>query len=402
MFTGKKILIGISGGIAAYKTCYLIRSIRKQGGEVRVILTSAGEKFITPVTLEGLANQPVATDTFDSSVYGPFPHIDLPKWADCFLVAPATSNILAKTAHGISDDLLSTAITAHKERVIFAPAMNDGMWDNPATQKNLEQIREFGHKIILPGSGDLACETVGTGRMAEPDEMESELKRFLGLSEELKGRKILVTAGGTREPIDPVRYIGNRSSGKMGKAIAETARSMGAEVILIMGPNSVHSPEGISIINVTTAAKMADAVNAEVDAADALIMAAAVADFRPAVASSSKIKKDGKTALTLELEKTEDILGSLAKRYARKKNRPVIAGFALETENESENAKKKLDKKGLDLIVMNNPLVPGAGFEVDTNRITIIERVKRSKKLPLMSKHEAARHILNRISALLK
>jgi len=403
IFRDKKILIGISGGIAAYKVCYLIRSIKKQGGSVRAILTTSGERFVTPVTLEALSGEPAARDQFDPTPYGPFPHIDLPKWADCFVVAPATANILAKAAQGIADDLLSTSITAARGTILFAPAMNDAMWENKATQDNVAILQGRRHRIILPGSGDLACETVGIGRMAEPEEIERSIVDFLGLKRDLEGKRILVTAGGTEEPIDPVRFIGNRSSGRMGFALAEVACARGADVVLIAGSYKVALPANVRVIKVRTAAEMAQAVQAEISDADALLMAAAVADFRPESVSGHKIKKEGSEEVTLRLGRTEDILAKIGSKKLRKsRKKTALVGFALETENGEENARKKLAEKNLDMIILNNPLENGAGFDVETNKVSVFERGKKRKDLPVISKRDVADHILDRVAGLLK
>ncbi len=398
-FKGKKILIGISGGIAAYKICWLIRSIRKQGGEVKVIVTRAGEKFVTKTTIEALSGNPAATDLFEPAPGGVIPHIELARWADCFLIAPATANILAKTVNGIADDLLSTTILSYPDPVIFAPAMNDEMWKNEVTRRNLKIIRKSKHSIIEPESGDLACETVGIGRMAEPEYLEEKICQFLDISSELTGRRILITAGGTEENIDPVRFIGNRSSGKMGFALAGAAMNRGAEVTVIAGHCTAEAPANIKIIEALSAKDMKKQVIDHLCENDVLIMAAAVADFRPAERAKSKIKKEELTGLTLELERTDDILASLKDTRKGK----IIVGFALETNDGIRNARKKLKDKDLDIIVLNDPLKKGSGFGSDTNRITIFEKGKKKEtELPLMTKYEAARHIFDRVINLLK
>jgi len=399
---GKHILIGITGSIAAYKICYLIRSIKNQGGCVKTILTRSGTHFITRTTLETLSGEPVAFDMFEPMSSHRIPHIELARWVDCFVVAPATANIIAKTVHGTADDLLSTVILAHPGTIIFAPAMNEAMWNNPVTQANVRRLQELGHWIVSPAVGELACGEEGIGRMADPKEIEKTIITKLDLvasgnKPDLKDKKILVTLGRTEEPIDPVRYISNRSSGKMGSAIAEAALSRGADVTIIAGVHTALLPQRVKIINVQTAQEMADTVIKEFKNYDVLIMAAAVADYRPIHTAKQKIKKSV-SRLTLELEPTEDILA----RIAQKKKNIFVVGFSLETNNEIENARKKLKEKHLDMIVVNNPLEPGSGFETDTNRVIIIERGKKPLELPLLPKQTVADRIIDRVVLLLK
>ncbi len=398
IFSGKKILIGICGGVAAYKVCSLIRLIIKQGGEVKTILTKSGEKFITQVTLEALSGEPVASDLFATFPAGGIQHIELAKWPDCFLIAPATANILAKSANGIADDLLSTVISAFPGRVLYAPAMNEVMWENPATRENVNTLEKNSNIIIAPDEGELACDTVGKGRLAEPEIIEKEIISFLELKRDFSGKKILVTAGGTEEPIDPVRVIGNRSSGKMGFALAETAHARGAEVTLIVGSFKTRMPVGMKIIKISTAAQMANAVKIEAGRHDALLMAAAVADYRPVVAQKKKMKKGAGENISLQLERTEDILKNIGKNHPD----VVLIGFALETDDCEQNALKKLKEKRLDIIVLNNPLEKDSGFDVDTNRVTLFEKGKKAKEFPVMSKRNVADRILDRVAALLK
>ncbi|MCP4726617.1 MAG: bifunctional phosphopantothenoylcysteine decarboxylase/phosphopantothenate--cysteine ligase CoaBC [bacterium] len=398
-FRGKKILIGITGGIAAYKICWLIRSIKKQGGKVRVIITRSGERFVTRTTIEALSGESAASDLFDPEPAGVIPHIELTRWADCFIVAPATANIIAKTVNGIADDLLSTAILSYPGKVLFAPAMNDEMWKNEVTQKNIKKIKKRKHILVEPESGDLACETVGIGRMAEPEILEQRICEFLNIRTDLSGKKILVTAGGTEENIDPVRFIGNRSSGKMGFAIAQAAYDRGAEVMLITGRHSAALPDNVKVIEALTAKDMKKQVLRYLKKNDALIMAAAVADYRPAVIAKNKIKKEDKTELSIGLEQTEDILASIKD----KKSSKVVVGFALETNDGIRNAKKKLKNKDLDIIILNDPMKKGSAFGSDTNKITIIEKGrKKIIELPVLPKYEAAGHILDRVADLLK
>ncbi|MFC1730412.1 bifunctional phosphopantothenoylcysteine decarboxylase/phosphopantothenate--cysteine ligase CoaBC [candidate division KSB1 bacterium] len=398
MFRGKKILVGITGGIAAYKTCYLIRMIKKKGGEVKTVLTRSGEKFVTVTTLEAISEEPVAKDLFDPVPARTIQHIDLARWPDCFVVAPATANIIAKAAHGIADDLLSTVIVSYPGKILFAPSMNDVMWKNPQTQDNVKRLRELNHRIIHPDEGDLACDTVGIGRMAEPEAIEKEIAAMIAVSADLYGRKILVTAGGTEEPIDPVRVIGNRSSGKMGAALAGAAAARGADVTLIAGIHRIQLPDNVKTIQVRTSAEMSEAVKVHIGGSDALLMAAAVSDYRPAKMLPKKLKKVAHETLELKLERTEDILLSIGKM----KMDAVLVGFSLETDNDLENARKKLTGKNLDLVVMNNPLEEGAGFDVDTNKVTLLEKGKKDESLPLLSKRETADRILDRVVKLLK
>jgi len=364
---------------------------------VKTILTKAGEQFVTRTTLETLSEEPVATDTFEPPSNNAILHIDLARWSDCFVVAPATANIIAKAANGIADDLLSTVILAHSGSIVFVPAMHTEMWNNPATQRNIKLLNKMGHVVMPPGKGALARDKEGIGRMTEPEEIESFIVSRLGLKNDLIGKKILITVGRTEEAIDPVRYISNRSSGKMGAALTEESLSRGAKVTVIAGAHNTHMPEDAFIINTKTAQKMAAAVKKEVIKHDVLIMAAAVADYRPVNREKSKIKKIKTGRISIELEPTEDILGSLSKI----KQKSVIVGFSVETDNIINNSRKKLIDKNLDLIILNNPLEKGAGFDVDTNIVTLIEKNKKPLKLPILPKSEVARHILDRIVKLM-
>ncbi len=391
---GKNFLIGVTGGIAAYKTCYLIRLIKKLGGEVKTILTRSGEQFVTRTTFEALSGEQVAVDLFEPVQGDTIQHIDLARWADCFIIAPATANIIGKTTSGIADDLLSTVISAYPSNIIFAPAMNDEMWKNKVTQENIKKLTDLNHVIVQPGTGDLACDTVGEGRMAEPDIILEKTLDFLNIRDDLEDKKILVTAGGTREKIDPVRYIGNRSSGKMGIALAEAAKARGADVTLISSNCTVEIPPGFKVLSVDTAAEMAKAVKKEFKKNDILIMAAAVADFTPDEFAAEKIKKDNIKDPVIKLKITEDILSAVSK----KKGSKITIGFALETENEIENALQKLSKKNLDLIVINNPKERGAGFDHDTNIVTLISKEgKVPQKFPVLTKREIGDIILDEL-----
>jgi phosphopantothenoylcysteine decarboxylase/phosphopantothenate--cysteine ligase len=392
---GKHILLGISAGIAAYKTAFLVRLFVKAGAEVRVIMTPSAKEFITPLTLSTLSNHPVLTDFTDeeddNAVWNN--HVELGLWADLFVIAPATANTLSKMASGNSDNFLIATYLSAKCPVYFAPAMDLDMFKHPTTQKSLETLQSHGNLLIPSTFGELASGLVGMGRMAEPESIVETIEQHLVEGLPLHGKKILVTAGPTYEAIDPVRYIGNHSSGRMGFEIANTAAQLGAEVILITGPThfKVHY-DSIQTIPIISARDMYDAAHQNFDEVDAAILSAAVADYRPKFPALSKIKK--KTAsLTLELEKTEDVLASLGE----KKKKQILVGFALETENEVTNAIKKLKAKNLDLIVLNSLNDDGAGFGGPTNKISIIDKYLNQKNYPLKSKSEVASDIINEL-----
>ena len=392
---GKHILLGISAGIAAYKTAFLVRLFVKAGAEVRVIMTPSAKEFITPLTLSTLSNHSVLTDFTDeeddNAVWNN--HVELGLWADLFVIAPATANTLSKMASGNSDNFLIATYLSAKCPVYFAPAMDLDMFKHPTTQKSLETLQSHGNLLIPSTFGELASGLVGMGRMAEPESIVETIEQHLLKGLPLHGKKILVTAGPTYEAIDPVRYIGNHSSGRMGFEIANTAAQLGAEVILITGPThfKVHY-DSIQTIPIISARDMYDAAHQNFDEVDAAILSAAVADYRPKFPALSKIKK--KTAsLTLELEKTEDVLASLGE----KKKKQILVGFALETENEVTNAIKKLKAKNLDLIVLNSLNDDGAGFGGPTNKISIIDKYLNQKNYPLKSKSEVASDIINEL-----
>lgn len=397
MLKGKKIILGISGGIAAYKSAELCRRLKKSGAEVQVIMTQSGTKFITPLTMECLSENEVITEMFPEHRMVGTRHITLAKWADLILVAPATYNLIGKICFGIADDILTTVISSTKAPVVFAPAMNVNMYENPICQENMEKLRKLGYKFIEPGVGDLACGDTGKGRMAEPEEIQNEVIKLLSDKKDLTGKSILVTASRTEEPIDPVRFLSNRSSGKMGYAVAEEAFKRGAKVTLISGPSDLSCSTGISLLKVRTADEMHKAVKKQFVKSDVLIMTAAVADYAPVRVSSGKIKKQ-EAGLDLKLKPTADIL----KEVGRNKGKRVLVGFALETEDEIENAKSKLKEKNLDLIAVNNPNLQGAGFEVDTNIVSLIDKKGKVERLPLMSKKELAGKIIDRVGKLLK
>jgi len=392
MLKGKKIILGITGGIAAYKSAELCRRLKKAGAEVQVIMTQSGMKFITPLTMECLSEKEVITEMFPERRMVGTRHISLAQWADLILVAPATYNLIGKISSGIADDILTTVLSSTKALVVFAPAMNVNMYENPICQQNIEKLRNLGYRFIEPGVGDLACGDVGKGRMAEPEEIQNEVIKLLSEKKDLTGKSILVTASRTEEPIDAVRFLSNRSSGKMGYAVAEEAFVRGARVTLISGPSDLDCSSGINLFKVRTADEMYKAVKKNFAKSDALIMTAAVSDFTPEKVSSGKIKKQG-TELDLKLKPTPDIL----KEVGSNKGNKVLVGFAVETEDEIENAKSKLKEKNLDLIIVNNPNLKGAGFEVDTNIATLIDRKGKVEKLPLMSKKELAEIIIDKV-----
>ena len=397
MLKGKKIILGVTGGIAAYKSAELCRRLKKSGAEVQVIMTQSGMKFITPLTMECLSEKEVITEMFPERRMVGTRHISLAQWADLVLVAPATYNLIGKISCGLADDILTTVISSTKAKVVFAPAMNVNMYENPICQQNIEKLRNLGYRFIEPGVGDLACGDVGKGRMAEPEEIQNEVIKLLSGKKDLTGKSILVTASRTEEPIDAVRFLSNRSTGRMGYAVAEEAFKRGAKVSLISGPSDLDCSPGINLFKVRTAEEMYKAVKKHFAKSDALVMTAAVSDFTPEKVSSGKIKKQ-ETELSLNLKRTPDILREMGKQKGKK----VLAGFAVETEDEIQNAKSKLKEKNLDIIVVNNPDLKGAGFEVDTNIATLIDRKGKVERLPLMSKKELAEKIIDRMVKLLK
>lgn len=398
MLEGKKILLGVSGGIAAYKICYLVRMFVKKGAEVKVIMTPSAVKFVSPITLSALSKNDVMINMFPETdnltgmekVKTKTWHVDLGMWADTFIIAPATANTIAKIVHGISDNYLLATVLASRCPLIIAPAMDDDMYKNPATQKNLEQIKQLGYNIIDPAYGELASGIVGEGRMAEPEVILDYVDAMLSRSKDLDAKRVLITAGPTVEFLDSVRFITNPSTGKMGFEIAKAAAERGAKVTLITGPVSQKDIEGVDRINVKTSEDMLEHVKANLNNQDLVIMTAAVEDFKPLSTSETKIKKEGKNKFVFEFEKTVDILEYIGNNKGNFK----LIGFALETHNELENAVKKLISKNLDMIVMNNPKVDGAGFGTDTNVVTLIDR-NSTKELPLMSKYEVGNIILD-------
>ena len=387
--TGYKILLGVTGGIAAYKSAYLARLFVKAGAEVQVVMTEAGTKFITPLTFEALTSREVPVKMFPGNKYVSTRHIDLAQWADLIVVAPATADFLAQVAGGFCQSLLATIVCATARPILIAPAMNEGMFANPIVQKNIKVLKELGYHFTDVGVGEMACHSYGAGRMAEPDEIYERAIEILQNDGPLSGKKVLVTAGPAREGIDPVRFISNRSSGKMGFALAIEARKLGAEVTLVTGPVNLDDPQGIKTVRVESTSEMAEAVQKEFPESDILIMASAPADFTPANYNSTKIKKStDKTSLVLK--PTIDILASISKT---RRDNQVVVGFSLETENEIDNSKKKLISKNLDFIVVNNALEEGAGFDCDTNRVTVISRDGSQFKIEKISKELVSRQL---------
>lgn len=402
MLKGKHIVVGITGGIAAYKTPWLVRELKKAGADVRVVMTESAREFVTPLTLSTVSGHEVIVGMFPeqgtSTVRADTWHIHTAQWADAMLIAPATANTLAKIAHGFADSAVTSLALALRSPLLLAPAMDIDMWDHPLTQKNISTLKEMGCFVLPPDTGELASGLVGAGRLPEIETIVEFVDDVVSKTyRDLKGVKILVTAGPTHEPIDPVRFVGNRSSGKMGYAVATAAALRGAEVTLVSGPVHLTTPRNVKRIDVETAAQMADAVMKHAKRADAVVMTAAVADYTPAKTAAQKIKKED-SVLTLSLSPTVDILASIGKH----KNGKVLVGFALETADGVRNAKEKLRKKNLDLIVLNNLTDEGAAFGSDTNVVTFIDRKGKTEKLPRRSKFEVATEILNRVSTLLK
>jgi phosphopantothenoylcysteine decarboxylase/phosphopantothenate--cysteine ligase len=402
---GKHILLGVTGGIAAYKAAFLVRDCIKAGADVQVVMTEAATRFITPLTLGTLSRREVITEMFprvagEASAQWTA-HIDLALWADVMLIAPASANTLARIAHGFADNFLTTLVLALRCPLAVAPSMDVDMYRNAATQQNLSVLRERGVHVLEPESGELASGLVGPGRLPEPETILHWLEGLLMEGHaDLQGKKVLVTAGPTHEPIDPVRYVGNRSSGKMGFALAAVAARRGAVVTLISGPVHLPTPVGVRRIDVTTAREMARAVEEEFPSSDALIMTAAVADFSPVHPAEDKIKREAVSGdrMTLEMEKNPDILRGAGEQ----KGRQVLVGFALETSNGLQNARQKLAAKHLDAVVLNDPTEEGAGFGTDTNVVTILMADGRVDRLPQMSKLAVAEEILNRVAPLFR
>ena len=396
MLKGKKILLGVTGGIAAYKTAELTRDFIKGGADVKVVMTSNATKFISPLTLQTLSGNPVYTDMFSLTEDWEIGHISLADYPDIIVVAPATANIIGKVAAGIADDLLTSLIMATTKPILFCPAMNSNMYQNAAVKENMDKLASRGYLLMGAAEGELACGTEGPGRLPPLQDIVEEVESAL-TGKDLAGENVLVTAGPTQEALDPVRFISNHSSGKMGYALAVMARRRGAKVTLISGPTDLPAPCGVELIPVRSAVEMRDAVMKSMRKATVIIKAAAVADYRPASQSASKIKKK-EGPLTLTLERNPDIIAEAG----RIKGKRVLVGFAMETENLVENAKGKLKSKNMDLVVGNDLSSPDAGFKADTNIVKIIDRNGRVESLPLLDKREVADRILDRIKALRK
>ncbi|HEY6403066.1 MAG TPA: bifunctional phosphopantothenoylcysteine decarboxylase/phosphopantothenate--cysteine ligase CoaBC [Blastocatellia bacterium] len=401
-----KVLLGVTGCIGAYKAAEILRGLQRQGVQIRVVMTPHATEFVRPLTFEALSGQPVIVEMFDRPNYATIEHISVAREADLLLVAPATANTIAKFAHGIADDFLSTAYLSNTNPVLIAPAMNVEMWNHRATQANIETLRDRGVFFVSPGVGYQACGEVGMGRLAEPEEIvERALEILKSRISDLKfrdfeGERVMVTAGPTIEDLDPVRFIANRSSGRMGYALAEAARDRGARVTLISGPVNLAQPENVEVVNVRSTREMFEAVMSRIQDVTVFIGSAAVADFRPARLSEQKIKKEGRKTITLELEETEDIIAAVG--AAPNRERRTVVGFAAESQSLLEYAERKLREKGLDLIVANDITRADAGFGVETNAATILKRDGSRVELPLQSKRALADRALDAIAELLE
>lgn len=390
------VVLGVTGGIAAYKACELLRLLQKRGIDVYVVMTQHACRFVTPLTFETLSGHPVAVDTFDRPQTWEVEHIALAKRADLFLIAPATANIIGKMACGIADDMLSTTVMATRAPVMIAPAMNTGMWENEATQHNLRTLASRGVQIVLPASGHLACGDSGAGKLEDVSVIAERALEALGRTRDMEGLRVLVTAGPSREALDPVRYVSNRSSGKMGYAIARAAARRGAQVTLLSGPVALEAPQGVRVVPFATTQELLERAQALVVEQDVLIQAAAPADYRAQDIAPQKIKKNSGEPLVLTLVENPDVAAALGRR---KRPDQVFVGFAAETNDVLTHAQGKLQRKNLDMIVANDVTLPGAGFDVDTNVVTLITR-DESVSLPLMRKDEVADRILDRVLAL--
>lgn len=397
MLNGKKIALGVTGGIAVYKAVDLVSRLRKQGAEVRVIMTEHAQQFVTPLTFKEISGNKVAVSMWDSNQEFNVEHISLANWADAFVVAPATANILAKMANGIADDLLSTTLLAAQAPIIVCPAMNTGMYQNPITQENIEKLQKHGVTVMPPAVGYLACGVTGPGRLPEPQQIVEFIDAFFAKKDgDMVGLKVLVTAAGTREPIDPVRFVGNRSSGKMGYAIAQAAAQRGAEVLLVTGPSALEIPPNVNGVKVETTNEMLEACMAAYGDMDVVIKAAAVADYRPRDVADQKIKKKTDDALTVVMDKNPDILKELGARKAHQ----ILVGFAAETQNLLDNAREKIVKKNLDMIVANDVTAAGAGFNSDTNIVKFLFPNGEVRSLEQMAKTQVANILLDTVMEL--
>lgn len=397
MLNGKKIALGVTGGIAVYKAVDLVSRLRKQGAEVRVIMTEHAQQFVTPLTFKEISGNKVAVSMWDSNQEFNVEHIALANWADAFVVAPATANILAKMANGIADDLLSTTLLAAQAPIIVCPAMNTGMYQNSITQENIEKLQKHGVTVMPPAVGYLACGVTGPGRLPEPQQIVEFIDAFFAKKDgDMVGMKVLVTAAGTREPIDPVRFVGNRSSGKMGYAIAQAAAQRGAEVLLVTGPSALEIPPNVNGVKVETTNEMLEACMSAYGDMDVVIKAAAVADYRPRDVADQKIKKKTDDALTVVMDKNPDILKELGARKAHQ----ILVGFAAETQNLLDNAREKIVKKNLDMIVANDVTAAGAGFNSDTNIVKFLFPNGEVRSLEQMAKTQVANILLDTVMEL--
>jgi phosphopantothenoylcysteine decarboxylase/phosphopantothenate--cysteine ligase len=399
VLTGKRILLGVCGSIAVYKAAEWVRELQRDGAEVTVIMTASATRFVTPLTFAALAGRPVHTEMFSAVGAELIPHINLAREHDLLLIGPATAQTIARLAQGLADDLLASVALAARIPIVVCPAMNSNMYLHPATQANLLRLAGFGYQVIEPECGQMACREEGPGRLPDWPVVREVVLTALS-DQDLAGRQVLITAGPTHEPLDPVRYLGNRSSGRMGFALAATARRRGAKVILVSGPSSLPDPPGVTTIRVTTASEMAQEVLARADECAAVVKAAAVSDFRPSRAEATKIKKAG-TGLSLELTANQDILKTLGERKGDCASFPLLIGFAAETGTMLDEGWRKLHEKNLDLLAFNDVSADDAGFAVDTNRIIILDRDGGEEKLPLLNKEQAAEKIWNRVVKLL-
>lgn len=393
MLSGKKIIVGVTGGIAVYKSCELVRRLISLNAEVVVIMTAGAQKFVTALTFESLSRNEVITDMFPPDKFVSTRHIDLADWPDLFVIAPATANIIGKIRGGIADDMLSTVLISTIKPALFCPAMNVKMYENPIVQENIKHLTKLGYKFLEPEVGDLACREFGKGRMPEPPRIVEEIAKILGIKQDLKGLKVLVTAGGTYEPVDPVRVITNRSSGRMGFALAKIAKSWGADVTLICGQTARPAPDGMKVESALTSAEMLQAVKKHFMTCDVLLMAAAVSDYKTKLVSNQKLKKETDKK-SLELTETPDILAEVTKN----KGKRFVAGFSLETEKLLDNAKAKMKAKRLDMVVINSP----EAIDSDENEVTLLFANGKSKKLPKLSKEKVAEKILDEVGRLVK
>lgn len=392
MLKGKTVVLGVTGSIAAYKIANLASMLVKKGCNVHVIMTRNATNFINPITFETLTGHKCLVDTFDRNFEFSVEHVSLAKQADIFMVAPASANVIGKLAHGIADDMLTTTVMACKCKKYISPAMNTNMFENPIVQDNLKTLEHYGYEVIQPASGYLACGDTGAGKMPEPETLLAYIEKEIAREKDLQGKKILVTAGPTQEAIDPVRYITNHSSGKMGYAIAKAAMLRGAEVTLVSGRTAIEAPLFVNVVPIVTAKDMFEAVTGISNEQDIIIKAAAVADYRPAVVSSEKVKKK-EGQMSIELERTDDILKYLGEN---KREGQFLCGFSMETQNMISNSRAKLERKNLDMVAANNVKEAGAGFQGDTNVLTLITQ-KEETSLPLMSKEDAANKLLDKI-----